>query len=87
MKTNKGAIGARVTVTTEDREGRARSFCRRGQQRFLGSSPFEQHVGWGPPPASRSRDLVADEQYAPGIQNVAMNQYIEIKNLTTTTPG
>jgi tetratricopeptide (TPR) repeat protein len=81
VNTNRAAIGARVTVTTQGRDGEAHSFYRTVDSRgSWGASPLEQHVGLGPAaritkveiwwPTSNTRQE---------FKNVAMNQYIEIK--------
>jgi len=62
------AIGAPGHCNDGRSEGRARSLCTVDSRGSWGSSPFEQHVGLGPPPASRRSRLVADEQYGARIQ-------------------
>jgi hypothetical protein len=81
VKTNRAAIGARVTVTTEDRNGEARSFYRTVDSRgSWGASPFEQHIGLGP-----ASEITNIEIWWPTsntrqeFKNVALDQYIEIR--------
>ena len=81
VKTNRAAIGARVTVTTRDQNGETHSVYRTVDSRgSWGASPLEQHIGLGPAagitkieiwwPASNTRQE---------FKNVVLNQYIEIK--------
>jgi tetratricopeptide (TPR) repeat protein len=81
VKTNRAAVGARITVTTKDRDGKTHSFYRTVDSRgSWGASSFEQHIGIGPAaeiskieigwPTSRSKQEFA---------NVAMDQYIQVK--------
>jgi tetratricopeptide (TPR) repeat protein len=81
VKTNRAAVGARITVTTKDRDGSAHSFYRTVNSRgSWGASPFEQHVGLGTAseiskiqiwwPTSNTR-----QEYS----HVAMDEYIQIK--------
>ena len=81
VKSNRAAIGARVAVTTQGRDGESHSFYRTVDSRgSWGASPLEQHVGLGPAagiakieiwwPTSNTRQE---------FTNVGMNQYIEIK--------
>ena len=81
VKTNRAAIGARVTVTTQGRDGTAHSFYRTVDSRgSWGASPLEQHVGLG-----RAATVTKLEIWWPTsntrqeFKNLAMNQYIEIK--------
>ena len=81
VKTNRAAIGARVTVTTRGRDGEAHSFYRTVDSRgSWGASPLEQHIGLGPAagitkvgiwwPTSNTRQE---------FKTVGMDQYIKIK--------
>jgi tetratricopeptide (TPR) repeat protein len=80
VKTNRAAIGARVTVTTQDRTGEAHSFYRTVDSRgSWGASPLEQHIGLGP-----ASEITNIEIWWPTsntrqeFKNVALDQYIEI---------
>jgi tetratricopeptide (TPR) repeat protein len=84
VKTNRAAIGARVTVTTEDRDGKTHSFYRTVDSRgSWGASPLEQHVGLGP-----AASITKIETWWPTsdtrqeFKNVAMDQYISIKEFS-----
>ena len=81
VKTNRGAIGARVTVTTQGQDGEIHSFYRTVDSRgSWGASPLEQHVGLG-----AAASIAKIEIWWPTsntrqeFKNVAMNQYIEVK--------
>jgi tetratricopeptide (TPR) repeat protein len=81
VKTNRAAIGARITVTTQDRNGETHSFYRTVDSRgSWGASPLEQHIGLGP--ASRIAKIetwwpTSDTRQE--FKNVGLDQYIEIK--------
>jgi tetratricopeptide (TPR) repeat protein len=81
VKTNRAAIGARVTVTTQDQDGESHSFYRTVDSRgSWGASPLEQHVGLGPAAGITKIEIwwpTSDTRHE--FKNVAMNQYIEIK--------
>jgi len=81
VKTNRAAIGARITVTVENPPHPPRSIYRTvGSGGSFGASPLEQHVGLGKSgtirnievwwPASNTRQKFTD---------VGKNQFIEIK--------
>jgi hypothetical protein len=86
VKSNKTAVGARITVTVEDAAGRRRSIYRTvGTGGSFGASPLTQHVGLGPAakrvdveiwwPASNTR-----QQFA----NVGKNKVLTIEELAKT---
>ena len=83
VKTNRAAIGARVTLTVEN-EGRGRRSIHRtvGSGGSFGASPLEQHIGLGP-----SARVVALEIWWPGSQTrqritgLGTNQSVEITEL------
>ena len=81
VKSNRCAIGARITVTVTNAGGVRRNICRTvGSGGSFGASPLEQHIGLGPSakienieiwwPASKSRQ---------NFTNVPTNQFLEIK--------
>ena len=85
VKSNRAAIGARITVTVADAAGGTRTIHRWvGSGGSFGASPLEQHIGLGKAariedieiwwPASNTRQHFAD---------VAKNQVIEITELST----
>jgi tetratricopeptide (TPR) repeat protein len=85
VKTNRAAIGARVTVVTKGRDGNEHSFYRTVNSRgSWGAAPLEVHVGLGAAaeitrievwwPASNTR-----QQFA----NVSANQYIQVTEFAT----
>jgi hypothetical protein len=48
VKTNRTAVGARISVTAHDRQGRTRSIFRTvGTGGSFGASPLQQHIGLG----------------------------------------
>jgi tetratricopeptide (TPR) repeat protein len=81
VKTNRAAVGARVTVTTKDRDGNVHSFYRTVNSRgSWGSSSFEQHIGLG-----TASEISEIEIWWPTsntrqeFKRVGMDQYIQIK--------
>jgi hypothetical protein len=83
VKTNRAAVGARITVTVEDTRGATRSMHRTvNSGGSFGASPLQQHVGLG-----RGARSVGVEIYWPvsrtrqRFANVAKNQVIEIREL------
>jgi hypothetical protein len=83
VKTNRAAIGARITVSVEDAQGGARAIHRTvGSGGSFGASPLEQHVGLG-----KDARNVAVEVYWPvsrtrqRFAGVPKNQVIEIREL------
>lgn len=86
VKTNRAAIGTRVTVTTKDQNGETHSFYRTVDSRgSWGSSPLEQHVGLGPASSITKIDIWWPTSNTwQEFKNVAMNQYIEIKEFSET---
>jgi len=81
VRSNRGAIGARITVTVADADGSRRSIYRTvGSGGSFGASPLEQHIGLGRP--SRI-DEVAIWWPASGTRQaftgVERNQVIEIR--------
>jgi tetratricopeptide (TPR) repeat protein len=80
MKSNRSAIGARITVTVEN-EGHKRTISRTvGSGGSFGASPFQQHIGLGKSahidnievwwPASKTKQNFTD---------IKPNQFLEIK--------
>lgn len=80
MRSNRSAIGARITVTVEN-EGRKRTISRTvGSGGSFGASPFQQHIGLGKAahienievwwPASKTKQNFTD---------IKPNQFLEIK--------
>lgn len=81
VKSNRGAIGARIAVTVHNSENERRTIWRTvGSGGSFGASPLQQHVGLGKSahiekveiwwPASKSKQT---------FENVAINQFLEIK--------
>jgi tetratricopeptide (TPR) repeat protein len=88
VKTNRAAIGARITLTVENEGHGARSIYRSvGSYGSFGASPLEQHIGLGKSarivdleiwwPASNTRQRVA---------GLGTNQSVEITELTRNYP-
>jgi tetratricopeptide (TPR) repeat protein len=86
VKSNRAAIGTRITVTVEDDRGATRAIVRTvGSGGSFGASPLEQHIGLGKAarihdievwwPASNTRQHFADVQ---------KNQVIEISEFGTS---
>jgi tetratricopeptide (TPR) repeat protein len=84
VRTNRAALGARVTVTTEGRDGEAHSFYRTVDSRgSWGASPLEQHVGLGAASGITKIEIwwpTSDTRQE--FKTVAMDQYIEIKEFS-----
>jgi tetratricopeptide (TPR) repeat protein len=83
VKTNRAAIGARITVTAEDERGSKRSVHRTvNSGGSFGASPLQQHVGLG-----RSAKAVDVEVYWPvsrtrqRFTGVPKNQVIQVREL------
>ena len=83
-KTNRPAVGARITVTTKDRDGSTHAFYRTvNSSGSWGSAPFEQHVGLG-----RASEISKIEIWWPAsntrqeFTHVAMDEYIQIKEFS-----
>lgn len=91
VKSNRGAIGARIAVTVVNQGQKRRTIMRTvGSGGSFGASPLEQHIGLGRSarienleiwwPASKSKQ---------SFDNVGVNQFVEIKefdkNFTTLT--
>ena len=83
VKTNRAAIGARITVTVEDERGGKRSIYRTvNSGGSFGASPLQQHIGLGK--AAHSVDV---EIYWPVTKTrqrfagVPKNQVVEIREL------
>ena len=81
VKTNRAAIGARVTVTVENEGQGTRSICRTvSSGGSFGASPLEQHIGLG-----KSARISGVEVWWPTTNtrqtflNIGKNQFIEIK--------
>jgi tetratricopeptide (TPR) repeat protein len=83
VKTNRAAIGARITVTVENSGGTRRSIYRTvNSGGSFGASPLQQHIGLG-----KSARIVDLEVFWPvsntrqHFANVAKNQVVEIREL------
>jgi hypothetical protein len=83
VKTNRAAIGARITVTVESEDPGTRSIYRTvSSGGSFGASPLEQHIGLG-----KSARITNLEVWWPTSNtrqtflNVGKNQFIEIKEL------
>jgi hypothetical protein len=83
VKTNRAAIGARLTVTVENQGQGTRSIYRTvSSGGSFGASPLEQHIGLG-----KSARISRVEVWWPAsntrqsFSNVGKNQFIEIKEL------
>ena len=83
VKTNRAAMGARITVTVENQGQGTRSIYRTvSSGGSFGASPLEQHIGLG-----KSARIVRVEVWWPGsnsrqsFSDVSKNQFIEIKEL------
>ncbi len=85
VKSNRSAIGARITVTVENAGGVHRKICRTvGSGGSFGASPFQQHIGLGKSarienieiwwPTSKTRQ---------NFSNVQPNQFLEIKEFAS----
>jgi hypothetical protein len=86
VKSNRSAIGARITVTVENAGGARRNICRTvGTGGSFGGSPLQQHIGLGKSaqienievwwPASKTRQ---------NFTNVQPNEFLEIKEFAAT---
>ncbi len=85
-RSNRSAIGARITVTVEDPLHRTRTISRTvGSGGSFGASPLEQHIGLG-----RASRITSIEVYWPAskstqrFQDVKPNQFLEMKELEST---
>jgi len=85
VKTNRAAIGARLTVTVENQGQGTRSIYRTvSSGGSFGASPLEQHIGLG-----KSARISRVEVWWPAsntrqsFSNVGKNQFIEIKELAS----
>jgi len=81
VKSNRSAIGARITVTVNDPDRGRRQICRSvGSGGSFGASPLEQHIGIG-----RSARIENIEVWWPAsktrqnFRNVTPNQFLEIR--------
>jgi tetratricopeptide (TPR) repeat protein len=86
VKTNRAAIGARITVTVENAAGARRTIHRTvNSGGSFGASPLQQHIGLG-----RSARIVTLEVFWPvsntrqRFTSVAKNQLVEIRELADT---
>jgi hypothetical protein len=79
-RTNRSAIGARLRVTVEDREGRQRTIHRTvGSGGSFGASPLRQHVGLGPAARVAALDVWwPTSGTRQRFTGVAVNQSIEV---------
>ncbi len=82
VKTNRAAIGARITVTVENGEARRSIYRTVNSGGSFGASPLQQHIGLG-----KSARIVDVEVFWPvsktrqHFANVGKNQVIEIREL------
>ena len=81
VKTNRGAIGARIAVTVVNQGQEFRTIFRTvGSGGSFGGSPLQQHIGLG-----KSAEIKKIEVWWPGsktyqaFEDVAVNQFVEIK--------
>jgi hypothetical protein len=86
VKTNRGAVGARIKVTVEDADHEMHAFYRTvGSGGSFGASPLQQHVGLG-----RAARIVDLEVWWPTsdtrqhFTNVGTNQTLEIREFAET---
>jgi hypothetical protein len=85
VKTNRAAIGARITVTADAADGRRRMERSVGSGGSFGASPLQQHIGLGPAvrrvdveiwwPTSNTRQRFTD---------VGKNRFLEITEFADT---
>jgi hypothetical protein len=86
VKSNRSAVGAEIHVTVRDGSAAPRSIYRTvGQTSSFGGNPMEQHIGLG----ANARDITLEIWWpATGTRQhfsgVGKNQYIEIKEFTTS---
>jgi len=82
VKSNRAAVGARITVTVEN-DGHARTICRTvGYGSSFGGNPMEQHIGLGHGAHITSIDIwwpATDTRQH--FSNVGKNQFILIKEM------
>ena len=80
VKTNRSAIGARITVTMEDAGGARREIHRTvGSGGSFGSSPLQQHIGLGA--SARIVDIAIwwpTSNTRQRLTNVSTNQFLEV---------
>jgi len=85
VKTNRAAVGARITVTVQDGAGRKRSIHRTvGSGGSFGASPLEQHIGLGRSARAVSVDIwwpTSDTRQH--FANVAVNQALQVTELAS----
>ena len=86
VKTNRSAVGARITVTVDDPDRGRRKICRTvGTGGSFGASPLEQHIGIG-----RSSSVENVEVWWPtsntrqNFKNLTPNQFYEVKEFART---
>jgi ASPIC and UnbV len=86
VKTNRAAIGARVTVSVQNRNGGTQSFYRTVDTRgSWGASPLEQHIGLGPAATIKNIEIWwPTSNTRQEFKDVGLNQYIEIKEFEKT---
>jgi hypothetical protein len=86
VKSNRGAVGARIAVTVVNQGAERRTIWRTvGSGGSFGASPLQQHVGLGKSaviqkievwwPASKTKQT---------FENISANQFIEIKEFETS---
>jgi hypothetical protein len=85
VKTNRAAIGARITVTVENADRAARSIHRSvGSGGSFGASPLEQHIGLGRSARIQSLDVwwpVSNtRQHFAGVET---NRVLEIREFAS----
>jgi hypothetical protein len=85
VKSNRSAIGARITVTVEN-GGRHRTICRTvGSGGSFGASPLQQHIGLGK--SARIEDIEIwwpASKTKQNFANVKPNQFLEVKEFEKT---
>jgi len=86
VKTNRSAVGARITVTVDDPDRGRRKICRTvGTGGSFGASPLEQHIGIG-----RSSRVENVEVWWPtsktrqSLTGLAPNRFYEVKEFAQT---
>ncbi len=85
VKSNRSAIGARITVTV-DNEGKGRRIVRTvGSGGSFGASPFEQHIGLGKSAAIQNIEVWwPASNTRQNFTNVKPDQFLEIREFDAT---
>jgi len=81
VKSNRSAIGARITVTVNDPDRGRRQICRTvGSGGSFGASPLEQHIGIGRSPRMENIEVWwPASKTRQNFRNVMPNQFLEIR--------